>query len=146
MLKLISAVLCMLLCAGFVFSQTGENRTRPQTNRDVQRDSPRRDRDQQDQLPARISPAQTVCANEVPHGWIRTNDQWNPTMCGKPTTITYNVWAIEQYRGRPVGSVMRVCSGVIPRGWVMTDAMWNPGMCGHPSAMTKNVMTIKRIE
>jgi hypothetical protein len=144
--KVIAVVLFLLLSAGAAFSQTAGNASDPQKNRDLQGESRGRHRGRPGQPSGQIAAVQTVCANEVPHGWIRTNDRWDPTICGKPTTMVYNVWTIEQYRGRPLASIMRVCSGQVPRGWVMTDATWNPTMCGHPTAMMKNVMTIKRIE
>jgi hypothetical protein len=86
-----------------------------------------------------------VCANQAPPGWIRTGDRWDPTNCGNPTSIVYNVWTIEKYRGRPEGSVMRVCAGPVPGGWALVDAAWDPNDCGHPMTMIKNVMTIRKL-
>lgn len=133
MARIIAALFFCLLCTGTAFSQSTDERAEPHQRHRGKELVP-------------VYQAQTVCANQVPRGWIRTNDRWDPTTCGKPTTISYNVWTIEKYHGRPVGSIMRVCSDIIPRGWVMIDSMWNPTMCGHPTAMTKNVMTIKRVE
>jgi len=87
----------------------------------------------------------TVCAGQAPHGWIKTNDSWNPTTCGKPTSIEYNVWTIEKYRHRRSGSEIRACAGPVPEGWVMINSSWNPSACGHPGSPTQNMMVIRRI-
>lgn len=144
--QIIAIVLFLLLSAGAVFSQTSGDRSNPQVNREVQEESLRKQKDKTSLQAGQVNEVQTVCANEVPQGWIQTNDRWDPMVCGKPAAITYNVWTIEMYRNKPVGSVLRACSGPVPRGWVMINDAWNPTSCGHPAAMTRNVMTIKRIE
>jgi hypothetical protein len=94
---------------------------------------------------ATTAEVQTVCAGQVPVGWIKTNDAWNPTTCGKPTSIVYNVWTIERYSTKPIGAVMQACAGAVPPGWAMIGNAWNPNMCGHPTSIVNNVMTIKRL-
>lgn len=59
---------------------------------------------------------QDVCAGSVPAGWIKVNDRWDPMACGKPSSIIYNVWTIERYSDKPVGSVMNTCFGTPPSG------------------------------
>ena len=86
-----------------------------------------------------------VCAGQVPAGWIKTNDEWNPTVCGNPSTIVYNVWTIERYDNKPVNNVMTACEGAVPAGWAKLNGTWNPTRCGYPSAIVNNVMTIKRL-
>src|SRR5277367_1767871 len=68
---------------------------------------------------AEIAATETVCAAQVPSGWIKVDDAWNPTTCGNPTTKTYNVWIIREYAGEPIGAVMTVCNGRAPEGWVV---------------------------
>jgi hypothetical protein len=92
-----------------------------------------------------IRPTQTVCAGQLPAGWIKINDSWNPTSCGNPTSITYNVWQIERYDDKPVGASMTACFATVPAGWAMTSSWWNPTTCGHPTSITNNVMSIKRL-
>jgi hypothetical protein len=92
-----------------------------------------------------IADSQNVCAGAVPSGWIKVNDQWDPTKCGNPTSITYNVWTIERYNDKPKGTVMNACSDTPPSGWTRTDQQWNPTKCGHPTSNVKNIMTIKRL-
>ncbi len=94
---------------------------------------------------AEVADTESVCAGEVPSGWIKVNDAWNPTSCGNPTRVTYNVWTIAQYTEKPIGSVMVVCYGPAPSGWVIVGTVWNPTACGHPTTNQKNVMTIKRL-
>ncbi len=88
-----------------------------------------------------------ICrGSPVPPGWIKVNDDWSPTSCGNPSYITYNVWLIEQYDNKPVGSTMRVCaSAQTPAGWVDVDYDWSPTSCGRPSYITDNVKYIRRI-
>jgi hypothetical protein len=94
---------------------------------------------------AEIAATETVCAAQVPPGWIKVDDAWNPTTCGNPTTKAYNVWIIRAYEGEPIGTVMTVCSGRAPAGWVVVTTAWNPTACSHPSTSQKNVMVIQRL-
>jgi hypothetical protein len=89
--------------------------------------------------------AQNVCAGAVPPGWIKINDAWNPTVCGNPATITYNVWTIQQLSDQPLGAVIHACKGTAPLGWAIVGTTWNPTVCGHPGANQSNVMAIKRV-
>jgi hypothetical protein len=93
-----------------------------------------------------VQPTQNVCAGSVPSGWIKVNDSWSPTVCGKPTSIIYNVWSVQALSAEPIGAVIYACSGSPPSGWVLVSQMWNPTLCGHPSAQQPNVMAIKRLE
>lgn len=88
-----------------------------------------------------------ICAGSpIPAGWIKVNDRWDPTRCGNPTSIVYNVWTIERFDSRPVGSVMEVCAGApTPTGWVDVTTRWDPTRCGHPSSIIHNVKQIRRV-
>jgi hypothetical protein len=88
---------------------------------------------------------QNVCAGTLPPDWIKINDAWNPTVCGNPATITYNVWTIEQLSDQPPGAVIHACKGTVPSGWVIVGTTWNPTVCGRPTANQSNVMAIKRL-
>jgi hypothetical protein len=92
-----------------------------------------------------ILTTQNVCAGSVPPGWIKINDAWNPTVCGIPATITYNVWIIQQLSDQPLGAVIHACKGTVPSGWAIVDTTWNPTVCGHPTTNQSNVMAIKRL-
>jgi len=89
--------------------------------------------------------AQNVCAGSVVPGWIKIDDAWNPSVCGNPTIVTYNVWTIEQLTGQPVGAVIHACKAAVPTGWAIVGALWNPTVCGHPTSNQLNVMVIKRL-
>ena len=88
---------------------------------------------------------QNVCAGSVPPGWIKINDAWNPTVCGKPTIIAYNVWTMQRITDQPMGAIVYACRGAVPSGWAIVGTLWNPTVCGHPSANQPNVMAIKRL-
>jgi hypothetical protein len=92
-----------------------------------------------------IVKTQNVCAGPVPPGWIKINDAWNPTVCGNPATIAYNVWSIQQLDDHPIGAVIQACKGAVPSGWAVVGTDWNPTVCGHPAAKQSNVMVIKRL-
>ena len=94
---------------------------------------------------SRAATVQNVCAGQLPYGWIRVGDFWNPTTCGNPTSISYNVWAIERYTDLAVGSTLLACTGPVPAGWAMVGSNWNPTTCGHPTSITNNMMTIQRL-
>jgi hypothetical protein len=89
-----------------------------------------------------------ICATSpVPAGWIKVNDRWDPTICGRPTSIVYNVWAIQRYDNQPVGTYMTVCAQApTPSGWVLVDTHWDPTRCGYPhSTIVHNMKQIKRV-
>jgi hypothetical protein len=88
---------------------------------------------------------QNVCAGSVSPGWIKINDAWNPTVCGKPATIAYNVWTMQRFTDQPMGATIYACRGAAPLGWAIVGTLWNPTVCGHPSANQPNVMAIKRL-
>jgi hypothetical protein len=92
-----------------------------------------------------ILTTQNVCAGPVPPGWIKINDAWNPTVCGNPATIAYNVWTIQQLSDQPLGAVIHACKGIVPSGWAIVGTAWNPTVCGHPTTNQPNVMAIKRL-
>jgi hypothetical protein len=88
-----------------------------------------------------------ICAGSpVPNGWIKVDDDWSPTSCGSPTSITYNVWTIETFNDKPLETTMEVCSvAPTPRGWVEVDSFWSPTRCGHPTAIVHNIKRIRRV-
>jgi hypothetical protein len=88
---------------------------------------------------------QNVCAGSLPSGWVKINDAWNPTVCGKPATVNYNVWTIQQLSEDPIGVVVQACTGDVPAGWAVVGTSWNPTLCGHPAGNQRNVMAIKRL-
>jgi hypothetical protein len=92
-----------------------------------------------------IFSAQDVCAGSSPAGWIKINDAWNPTVCGKPATITYNVWTLRPLGDPPIGAVIHACRASVPTGWVIIGTTWNPTVCGHPATNQSNIMAIKRL-
>jgi hypothetical protein len=89
---------------------------------------------------------QNVCAGAVTSGWIKINDAWNPTVCGNPATMTYNVWTLQQLSDQPLGAIIHACKGIVPSGWTVVGAAWNPTVCGHPITTQSNVMVIKRLD
>ena len=95
---------------------------------------------------APIIDAKNVCAGQISPGWIKINDEWSPNSCGNPSAITYNVWVIEQYDNKPVGTVLQACSGPVPPGWEVIGAIVAPGACGHPTDFSTNIMTIRRMK
>jgi hypothetical protein len=92
-----------------------------------------------------ILPTQNICAGSVPPGWIKINDAWNPTVCGNPARIAYNVWTIQRFSDQPMGAVIHACKGAVPPGWAIVGTLWNPTVCGHPATNQLNVMAIKQL-
>lgn len=106
------------------------------------------DRLQEDAEPAVAGPdAIDVCAGSpIPHGYIKTNDHWDPTKCGNPSSIVPNVWTLTRYIDKPVGTTLEVCAGAsAPPGWVVVGTRWNPTACGQPSDIVDNVQQIQRV-
>jgi hypothetical protein len=92
-----------------------------------------------------ILQTQNVCAGSVPPGWIKINDAWNPTVCGNPARIAYNVWTIQRLADQPMGAVIHACKGAVPSGWAIVGTLWNPTVCGHPTTNQANVIAIQRL-
>ena len=40
--------------------------------------------------------SQKVCAGSLPAGYIKVDDEWNPTMCGRPSNISYNMMTMKR--------------------------------------------------
>jgi hypothetical protein len=93
-----------------------------------------------------ILTTQIVCAGSTASGWIKINDAWNPTVCGNPATVTYNVWTLQQLSDQPLGAVIHACRGAVPSGWTLVGTAWNPTVCGRPATNQSNVMAIKRLD
>lgn len=93
-----------------------------------------------------ILQTQQVCAGSLPPGWIKINDAWNPTVCGNPASVDYNVWTIQRFSDQPKGAIIYACSAAVPSGWAMVGTAWNPTVCGHPNGKQSNVMAIKRLD
>jgi hypothetical protein len=94
---------------------------------------------------ATILQTQNICAGSVPPGWIKINDAWNPTVCGNPARIAYNVWTIQRFDDQPIGAIIHACKGPVPSAWAIVGTLWNPTVCGHPATNQLNVMAIKRL-
>lgn len=108
-------------------------------------------RRQQQQLKAVIEvplmPVIDICAGSpIPSGYIKTNDHWDPTKCGNPSLIVYNVWTITRYLDKPVGTIIDVCADApVPAGWVVVGTRWDPTSCGHPTDIVQNIQRIQRV-
>lgn len=88
-----------------------------------------------------------ICdTDRLPRGWLKVGDRWNPTKCGSPVTIEYNVWEVERYTNKPLGAEMEVCAEMpTPEGWEQVSVRWNPTTCGHPTGIVDNVKKIRRV-
>lgn len=98
--------------------------------------------------PTPTGPAEVVtacCSNGIPSGYYKINDDWSPTTCGSPSSITYNVCTYQRYDNKSIGAVMTICAGQpLASGWLQTNSDWNPTSCGHPSSITNNIWTVKK--
>lgn len=86
----------------------------------------------------------------IPTGWLLVDDLRDRTMCegSNPAVLRlYNVWAIERYDNRPIGTVIEVCAAAVtPDGWELVDVYRSKELCGHPGdAFIVNVKRIRRV-
>lgn len=88
----------------------------------------------------------TQCSGDaVPTGFIKVNDDWDPTKCGNPSSITRNVSSYQRYDNKTVGTTLQVCaSAAAPAGWDDGTTNWDPNKCGHPSSISQNIKLITR--
>lgn len=73
----------------------------------------------------------------IPAGWILVDDTRDMSMCvgDNPAAVVtaYNIWVIERYDTRPVGTTITVCASTpTPPGWVLVDVYRDKALCGHP--------------
>jgi hypothetical protein len=124
-----------------------DDRRRPPSDAQIAAEAKRQQKGSQPMAANVATLSQSMCAGgAVPSGWILVNDQWNPTSCGNPTSIVYNVWIIDRYDDKPVGSVMSACAAApTPSGWIIVNTQWNPTTCGHPTSIVNNVKQIRRV-
>lgn len=93
---------------------------------------------------------QIVCRGApIPVGWVLVDDTREASMCGgdNPAALNaYNIWALERYDNRPVGTVIVICASMpTPPGWVVVDVYRAKDACGHPEeAFEVNVKKIQR--
>ncbi len=94
---------------------------------------------------------QLICrGGAIPEGWVLVDDVRDPSQCegSNPSALRlYNVWVIERYDDRMVGTVIDICAATpIPDGWALVDVYRAKELCGHPdAALTVNVKRIRRI-
>ena len=94
---------------------------------------------------------QLICrGGAIPPGWVLVDDVRDPDQCegSNPTALRlYNVWVIERFDDRMVGTVIDICAATpIPDGWALVDVYRAKELCGHPDApLTVNVKRIRRI-
>jgi hypothetical protein len=86
-----------------------------------------------------------VCAYQMPAGFVKVDDYWDPTRCGNPTSIIYNVWVIESFYDKRPGEYISACAWQVPFGWQVVGTQWDPTRCGHPTSIYSNVWTIQRV-
>lgn len=91
---------------------------------------------------------QIVCrGTAIPKGWILVDDLRDAAQCDGSNAAAiklYNVWAMEQYAGRPSGTTLVVCaSSPTPDGWSLVDVYRNKELCGHPDELFS--VNVKRI-
>lgn len=106
-----------------------------------------------DESPASALPKgerKLICrGGSIDAGWILVDDVKDPKSCGgdNPAVLnTFNVWVLEKFEGRPVGTQMDVCALTpIPKGWVLVDIFRDKTTCGHPQdSWGANVKRIRR--
>ena len=94
---------------------------------------------------------QLICrGGAIPPGWVLVDDVRDPGQCegSNPSALRlYNVWVIERFDDRMVGTIIDICAATpIPEGWALVDVYRAKELCGHPdSALTVNVKRIRRI-
>jgi len=87
-----------------------------------------------------------VCRDSrVPEGWIVVDERHDDSKCGPNYTTIQNVWILEKYGDRKVGSIMDVCNfNPTPKGWVEIDHRHDSSACS-PNMQGTNVKAIKRL-
>jgi hypothetical protein len=89
-----------------------------------------------------------VCGGQTASGYILSDTYYSPNTCGSPPTVSYNVWILESYFDKRVGSQMHVCNSTRnPSGWVTVTTYFSLTRCGPPppSITNSNVRVIQRV-
>ena len=85
----------------------------------------------------------------IPDGWILVDGVRDLESCSgdNPAVLRlYNVWVIERFADRPVGTEIEVCAAApTPAGWEVVDLYRRREACGQPDdAFHVNVKRIRR--
>lgn len=92
-----------------------------------------------------------ICrGGSVPEGWVLVDDVRDPSQCDgrNPASVRlFNVWVIERFDDRMVGTVIDICAATpIPEGWVLVDIFRAKELCGHPDGpLVVNVKRIRKV-
>ena len=138
-----SLAIALTLClAPLPLAAQGSNRPAAPSQASAERQAARR-------TPPRAERT-TVCRGApIPYGWILVDNMREPSLCDgqNPQSLNlYNVWAIERYDNRPVGTTIDVCASTpTPEGWAMIDVYRDKDTCGHPTdPFQPNMKRIRR--
>ena len=142
--SLVAALGVLALAGNPLRAQQAESRTVPSTTTPRESSSTRRQ-------PAPRRERQIICRGAaIPSGWVLVDDLRDHTMCdgSNPAVVNaYNVWAIERYDSRPIGTVIQMCAAAeTPDGWTVVDLYRDRELCGHPDDLwAVNVKKIRRV-
>jgi hypothetical protein len=85
-----------------------------------------------------------TCAGYVPENFIKTDFYPQSYKCGHDyNSSVYNVWVVERYDTRSIGSTLRACAGFVPYGWTRTSITTSTTQCGRGTA-NSNIWTMRR--
>jgi hypothetical protein len=87
-----------------------------------------------------------ICSGDpIAAGWAIVDTKWDPTICGRPSSVSANVYILRKYDAMPVGTIFRICSGQTwLNNWQQTQTSWDPTKCGRPSSPSNNMTDIQR--
>jgi hypothetical protein len=85
------------------------------------------------------------CCTDSHPGFAIVHDEWDPSSCGKPTSITANICGWQRYTDIAVGASMTVCVGqTVPSGWtkqsdrLTVDCLTDPNLLPNAFVMLRN--------
>lgn len=93
--------------------------------------------------PAQVVGRQILCPGDpIPAGFIKVDVRRDASACP-----TGEVWVVETFRNKIVGSGMVVCADQpTPPGWEVMGIASSSGQCGSAGASIGNIASIRRIE
>ena len=101
--------------------------------------------------PAQLGARQTRCSTDpIPAGWVKVDVITSPGTCGNETpgaSLDGNVWVLELYTNKSVGSAMSICADqATPPGWQTLGIASSSGQCAAGGSGPGNIKSIVRTD
>jgi hypothetical protein len=87
----------------------------------------------------------TTCSGYVPDNFLKVDFYPQSYRCGLDyNTSTYNMWTIQRYNDKSIGTTLKACAGFTPTGWTRLSISSSSTQCGRGTGLYDNIWTLRR--